>query len=191
MIGERTYRLSRFLRGLAGSETEAGRTVPAGALLVKLDEAIVPLTASLQDLGQTWRYRIGPSGRDHADPAVAEIVATVGWEALRPLSPVHVTAHREAAGIRLDWLRRTRRNGDSWEVVDVPLAEDAERYEIEILKDGAAVRTLTSTQSSLLYGNAEEAADFGEPQSLLNLRIAQMSAVAGRGFERHATIIVR
>ncbi len=190
MIGERTYRLSRFLRGLAGSEAEAGRTVPSGALLVKIDEAVVPLTASLQDLGGTWRYRIGPSGRDHADPSVAEIVATTGREALKPLSPVHVTARREAGGIRLHWLRRTRRNGDGWEAAEVPLAEDMERYEIDILKGGTVVRTLTSTQASILYGNAEEAADFGAPQSSLNLRIAQMSAVAGRGFERHATVVV-
>ena len=30
LIGPRTFRLSRFLRGLGGSEEEAGRTVPAG-----------------------------------------------------------------------------------------------------------------------------------------------------------------
>jgi hypothetical protein len=191
MIEERTYRLARFLRGLAGSEAEAGRTVPAGSLLVKLDEAVVPLTISLQDLGQTWRYRIGPAGRDHADPAVAEIVATVARDALRPLSPVHASARRDADGIRLDWLRRTRRDGDSWEAIDVPLAEDAERYEIDILRDGVVVRTLASTQPSILYGNAEELADFGAPQSALDLRIVQMSAVAGRGFERHATVAVR
>jgi hypothetical protein len=53
------------------------------------------------------------------------------------------------------------------------------------------VRTLASTQPSILYGNAEEIADFGGPQSALSLRIAQMSAVAGRGFERHATVAVR
>ncbi|MFL5194498.1 MAG: hypothetical protein ACJ8CG_15885, partial [Microvirga sp.] len=191
MIGERTYRLSRFLRGLAGSEDEAGRTVPAGSLLVKLDEAVVPLTTSLQDLGQTWRYRIGPAGRDHADPAVAEIVATVGRDALRPLSPVHPLARREASGIRLGSLRRTRRDGDGWEAIDVPLAEDAERYEIDILRNGLVVRTLASTQPFILYGNTEELADFGGPQSALDLRIVQMSAVAGRGFERHATVAVR
>ncbi|QRM28144.1 glycoside hydrolase/phage tail family protein [Microvirga sp. VF16] len=191
MIGERTYRLSRFLRGLAGSETEASRTVPAGALLIKLDEAVAPLATSLQDLGGTWRYRIGPAGRDHADLSVTEIAATVGREALKPLSPVHVTAYREAGGIRIAWLRRTRRNGDGWEALDVPLAEDAERYEIDILRDNVIVRTLTGTQASVLYGNAEETADFGALQSALSLRIAQMSAVAGRGFERHATIAVR
>jgi hypothetical protein len=160
-------------------------------LIVRLDEAVVPLTTSLQDLGQTWRYRIGPSGRDHADPAVAEIVATVGREALEPFSPVHVTAHREAGGIRIAWMRRTRLGGDGWEAVDVPLAEDTERYEIDLIKDGAVVRTIPSTQPSVLYAATQESEDFGEPQAALNLRVAQMSATAGRGFERRVTIPVR
>ena len=190
LIGERTYRLSRFLRGLAGSEPEANRIVMAGALLVKLDEAVVPLTTSLQDLGQSWRYRVGPSGRDHADASVAEITATVGREALKPLSPVHVTAWREQDGIRLSWIRRTRRNGDGWEAVDVPLAEDAEAYEIDVFRDGQVARRLTSAQTSILYTQAQEIADFGTVQSALALGIAQMSAVAGRGFERRVTVPV-
>jgi hypothetical protein len=191
LIGERSYRLSRFLRGLAGSEPEANRIVAAGALIVKLDEAVVPLTTSLQDLGQSWRYRIGPSGRDHADAAVTEIVATVGREALKPLSPVHVTARREQGGIRLSWTRRTRRNGDGWEAVDVPLAEDAEAYEIDIFKGGQVARRLTGAQPSILYTQAQEIADFGSAQSTLALAVAQMSAVAGRGFERLVTVSVR
>jgi hypothetical protein len=55
LIGEKRYRVSRLLRGLAGSEAEAARTVPAGALVVRLDEAVVPLTGGLEDLGRTWR----------------------------------------------------------------------------------------------------------------------------------------
>ncbi|MBF9232070.1 baseplate multidomain protein megatron [Microvirga alba] len=190
MTGESNYRLSRMIRGLAGSEAEAARTVQEGALIVRLDEAVVPLTNDLKDLGQTWRYRIGPAGRDHADPAVVEIASTVGREALKPLSPLSVVARREASGIRLAWLRRTRRGGDAWEAVDVPLGEEIERYEIDILKDGAVRRSLASTQSSLLYTTAEEIADFGGSQTTLILRIAQMSAVVGRGFEHTVTVTV-
>ena len=192
LIGERSYRLSRFLRGLAGSEPQAARTVPAGALLVKLDEAVAPLTTNLQDLGQTWRYRIGPSGRDHADASVAEIVATVPREALRPFAPVQVAAKREAAGIRLAWTRRTRLNGDGWDAIDVPLAEDAESYEIDILDAGAVCRTLASDAAlHPLCRCRRRLADFGAPQSALSFRVVQMSAVAGRGFERLVTLPVR
>jgi GTA TIM-barrel-like domain/Putative phage tail protein len=191
LIGERTYRLSRCLRGLAGSEPEAGRMVPAGALMVRLDAAVTPLTASLQDLGQTWRYRVGPAGRDHADPAVAELSATVGREALKPFSPVHVAAERSSEGIRIAWLRRTRRDGDGWEAIDVPLAEDSESYQVDILKSGAVLRTLVSSAPSVLYAGSDELADFGTAQPALDLRVVQMSAVAGRGFEKIVTIPIR
>jgi len=190
LIGERTYRLSRFLRGLAGSEPEAARTVAAGASIVRLDEAVAPLTGSLQDLGQTWRYRIGPTGRDHADPSVAEIVATVGREALKPLSPTHVAARREAGGIRIRWMRRTRVGGDGWDAADVPLGEEAERYEVEILGNGAVMRSLAVSDPEVFYAAAQETADFGAPQAMLDLRIAQVSAVAGRGFARIVTVPV-
>jgi hypothetical protein len=190
MIGERTYRLSRFLRGLGGTEPEAGRLVAEGALIVRLDEAVAPLTTDLADLGQSWRYRIGPSGRDHADPAMTEITAIVEREALKPLSPVHVSLHREADGVHIAWIRRTRRDGDGWEAVDVPLAEDGERYEIDILNGETVVRTLSSTQPSAFYATDQETADFGAPQNTLRLRIAQVSAVAGRGFERSIVLPV-
>ena len=191
MIGERTYRLSRFLRGLAGTEPEAGRVVPSGALIVRLDEAVAPLATDLSDLGQTWRYRIGPSGRDHADPSMTEVSALVGREAFRPLSPVHVSLRRDSDGVRIDWIRRTRQNGDGWEAVDVPLSEDFERYEIDILNAGNVVSTLTSAEPFVVYPAEQEIADFGTPQTALSLRIGQISAVAGRGFEARVALPVR
>lgn len=191
MIGERLYRLSRFLRGLAGTEPEAARIVPEGALIVRLDEAVAPLATDPNDLGQTWRYRIGPAGRDHADVSMAELSALVGPEALKPLSPVHIALRREVEGLHIEWVRRTRRNGDGWEAVDVPLSEDAERYEVDILKGGSVVRTLTSAQPFALYSAGQEIADFGAPQTVLDLSVVQVSAVAGRGFETRAVLPVR
>ena len=121
-----------------------------------------------------------------------EIVATVGREALRPLARCSVAATREAAGIRIAWMRRTRLDGDGWEAVDVPLGEDAESYEIDILKDGGVVRRRSrAREPSLLYAAAQELADFGAPQSALSFRVVQISAVAGRGFERRVTFPVR
>ena len=190
LVGERTYRLSRFVRGLAGSEAAAARTVPSGALLVRLDEAVVPLTTSLDDLGQTWRYRIGPAGRDHADPAVEEVSATVGPLALAPFAPVRVTARREPGGIRLAWTRRTRVDGDAWEPLDVPLGEASEGYEIDIFDGTGLRRRLTATEPTVLYPAADELADFGAPQATLSVGIAQMSAVVGQGIERAATVPV-
>jgi hypothetical protein len=190
LVAEKTYRLSRLLRGLAGSEPEAARTLPAGATVVRLDEAATPLTDALSDLGIERRYRVGPADRDHADPAYVEIAATANGDALRPLAPVHVRARRDADGVRLTWIRRARRNGDAWEPVEVPLGEDGERYEVDVLAGAAVVRTLAATAPEALYPAAQELADFGAPQAMLSLRVAQMSAAVGRGFERAVTVTI-
>jgi hypothetical protein len=101
-----------------------------------------------------------------------------------------VSARREAGGIRISWIRRTRRDGDAWEPVEVPLGESHERYELDILDGGAVKRTLASTAPTILYPTERELADFGAPQATLALCVAQMSATVGRGFERTVTIQV-
>ena len=189
LIGQRRYRLSRVLRGLGGTERLASRTVPAGAAIVRLDETVVPIGQAPADLGRTCQYRIGPADRDHADPSFVALAGTVGNLALRPLAPVRPAARRTPDGIALAWIRRTRTGGDSWDVVEVPLGEEAERYEIDILDGaGTAVRTLSSSEQAVLYGAADELADFGTPQSVMTLRVAQHSSAVGRGLPLQRTI---
>jgi hypothetical protein len=190
LIAAQTWRLSRLLRGLAGSEAEAARTLPAGCTVVRLDEAVAPLTDALSDLGIARRYRIGPADRDHADPSYVEIAATAGGDALRPPAPVHVRARREVAGVRIAFIRRARRDADAWEPVEVPLGEDGERYEVDILAGAAVLRTLATAVPEALYPAAQELADFGAAQSSLSLRVVQLGAAVGRGFERAVTVAV-
>ncbi len=181
LVDERTYALSRLLRGQAGSEWAMGDPLPAGAPFVLLDEHITPIARGLDTLGQTMQLRIVAADRDHGDPAAVALSATPTATALRPLSPVHLRARRGVDGVALTWTRRTRRDGDSWDVIDVPLNEASEAYELDVL-DGATVkRTLSSTAPSVLYPAADEIADFGSPQSNLTARIVQLSATVGRG----------
>ena len=51
-------------------------------------------------------------------------------------------------------------------------------------------RRLAAAEPSLLYPGGQELADFGAPQTALSVRIAQISAVVGRGAERFATVPV-
>jgi hypothetical protein len=91
--------------------------------------------------------------------------------------------------IALTWVRRTRVGGDSWEPPVTPLAEAFERYEIDILdSEGSAVRTLTSDIPAATYSAAEQIADFGGVQTQVSVRIAQLSAVFGRGAAAAATV---
>ncbi len=186
-----TVRFSRLLRGLGGTEAVAARTLPVGATIVALDEALVPLATSSDDLGRSYRWRIGPAARDHADPSYIEIEAAAGGRALRPLAPVRPAARRGEDGIVLSFIRRTRTGGDGWEQVEVPLAEERELYEIDILSGSAVVRTLATGEPRALYPTAAELADFGTPQATITVRIAQMSARVGRGQAITAVLPIR
>jgi hypothetical protein len=190
MVGEGRYRLTRLLRGLGGSEPLAARALAPGAALVMIDDGVVPLTDGLVDIGRPQAYRVGPAGRDPGDGNVVAFTGTAGLLPLRPLSPVHPRARRTGEGVEIAWIRRTRRDGDGWEPADVPLGEDGEAYEVDILDGEGVRRTLHATRPALLYPAAQELADFGAPQAVLSVAIAQASRVAGRGLPLRARLAV-
>lgn len=101
---------------------------------------------------------------------------------------MHVRAERTAGDLTLSWLRRTRIGGDAWETPDVPLSEDWESYEIEILDGESVQRTLSATSNSVVYTAAQQTADFGAPQSAIAVRVYQLSGSYGRGTPRDATV---
>ena len=77
--------------------------------------------------------------------------------------------------------------------VEVPLIEEVEAYEVEIL-DGATVkRVLSATTTSAIYTAAWQTADWGaplEPGDGLTVRIFQLSALVGRGAPKAVTLLL-
>jgi hypothetical protein len=187
LVGEQTFELSRWLRGQAGTEWALGDPLPAGAPFVLLDQHVVPIARGLDMLGRPTPLRVVAADRDHGDPTAVALEMTAGPTALMPLAPVHVTARRDAAGINIKWIRRTRRDGDSW-ASEVPLAEDREAYEVDVLSGSSVVRTIAATQPGALYAASTEIADFGAPQATLSVRVVQLSATVGRGFPANVTL---
>ncbi len=181
LVAERTYRLSRLLRGQAGSEYAIADLLPTGAPFVLLDGQLLPLARGGDALERAVMLRIAASHRSHDDPMALTLTMMPGPAALRPLSPVHLRAARGDDGVRVTWIRRTRVNGDGWSG-EVPLGEDSEAYTLDILADGDVVRRLHATTPQALYSAADELADFGAPQSALHVRVAQWSSTVGAGF---------
>jgi hypothetical protein len=115
---------------------------------------------------------------------------------LRPFSVAHVEQPwrfaRSPGDLTIRWVRRSRSlAADSWGAGDVPLAEESEAYEVEIL-DGATVRrTIEVATTSALYTAAQQTADWGAllgPGDTLAIRIFQLSALIGRGAGRSVTL---
>ena len=73
----------------------------------------------------------------------------------------------------------------------MPLAEELEAYEVEIL-DGATVkRVLSTATTSAVYTAAQQTADWGAPLGpgdTLDIRIFQLSALVGRGAPKTVTL---
>lgn len=187
LVGDRTYTLSRLLRGQAGTEWAMAAPLLAGAPFVLLDQHIVTVASGIDALERTLQLRIVAAGRDHADPAALVLPLTPKATALRPLAPVHLKAGRAAGGVTFSWARRTRTDGDNW-VGEVPLGEDSEQYVLDILSGPAVVRSIIVAAPMALYASADELSDFGTPQSILRARVAQLSATVGRGFAAEAVL---
>ncbi|MBB5046541.1 hypothetical protein HNR60_001289 [Rhodopseudomonas rhenobacensis] len=189
LVGGNTYLLSRLLRGQLGSEHAIAETLPAGAAFVLLNQHLVPIARGLDALGRPLQLRLAASGRSHDDAMAVALTATPGATALRPLAPVQLRAARQADGIHISWIRRTRLDGDGWND-EVPLGEEIEAYRLQIVSGAVVVRSIACNAPQALYANADELADFGAAQTALHIRVAQLSSTVGAGFPAERTLAV-
>lgn len=71
----------------------------------------------------------------------------------------------------------------------VPLGEETEAYEVDILNgSGAVVRTIEVTSPTATYTAAEQTTDFGSTQSAVTVRVYQLNAQIDRGFYNEETL---
>ncbi len=168
----------------------------AGSRVVVLDDALALFPIAAADLGLPATWRIGPAALPFTDETYVAASFTPEGVGLRPFSVVHVEQPwrkaRSPGDLTIRWTRRSRALvADSWTGSEVPLAEEAEAYEVESL-DGAVVkRRLTSGTTSVIYTGAQQIADWGAllgPGDTLAIRIFQLSALLGRGAGQTSTM---
>jgi len=190
------YRLTRLLRGQRGTEDAMGNPAPAGARIVVLDASLASLPIAEADLGLPWNWRIGPASRPVSDETYVPIPFTPEGAGLRSFSVAHVEQPwrrpRALGDLTIRWTRRSRTlSADSWGAVEVPLIEEVEAYEVEIL-DGVEIKqVLTATMTSALYTAAQQTADWGALLArgdTLTIRIFQLSTLIGRGAAKTVTL---
>ncbi|MBW6496554.1 MAG: hypothetical protein K0B16_18765, partial [Burkholderiaceae bacterium] len=196
LVAAGRYALTRLLRGQRGTESAIANVVPAGARVVVLDTALTSLPINEADLGLPWNWRIGPASKPVSDETYTAVVLTPEGVGLRPFPVGHVEQPwrfaRSPGDLTIRWVRRSRSlAADTWGAGDVPLAEDAEAYEVDILDGSVVKRSLTTATTSALYTATQQTADWGAPLGpgqFLALRIYQLSALIGRGAGRSVTL---
>lgn len=186
--GRVIYRLSTLLRGRQGTEWAIG-TSQAGdrmamcfttqRLAMEVSRVGIPRLLKAISFGRTTES--GP-----------EQTFTPQGVALKPYAPWLPEGQRDGSGnLDIYAVRRTRISAE-WNDSDyVPLNEDIEAYEVEIVAGGSpdtVLRTLTGSSFPIAYSAALQTTDFGSPQGAILVRIYQISASIGRGYMTEATL---
>ena len=186
LIGERTYKLSQLLRGRQGTEW-AIDSHSAGDRFVLLTPSLYSTDIANNLIGRELYYKAVSVGNSLGN--TDEEAFTYTGRNLKPFAPVHVTGERDASGnLTISWIRRSRIDAEWRDGVGIPLGEESEAYQVDILDSANVVRTIEMTSPTANYSTADQIADFGSLQNSITVRIYQMSAVVGRGYAASAML---
>lgn len=180
LIGPQTYQLGERLRGQAGTDGIMPDVWPEGSQFVLLNSVPSQIDLSRNLRGIVQNYRIGPAARSVDDPSYRQHEHAFDGNGLRPYMPVHLKAALKVDDtLSLTWIRRTRTDGDSWDVLEVPLGEESEAYLLRIIKDGEVLREEAVAAPVYEYTAADRSGDGATPP--FTVAVAQVSASYGAG----------
>jgi hypothetical protein len=183
LLGPGLYRLSNLLRGRRGSESAISTHSIGEKFLLLTPDTVQFLPALLGDRNRSYAFR-GVT-RGHSVGLQPDQAFTYGLSTLQPLAPAQLKGQRVSgtgSDLTLSWVRRARRNADWIDYVDVPLDEDREAYDIEIMNGSAVIRSfLAVTSTTQLYSAAQQSADWGTVPAQFTVNVYQLSSRYGRG----------
>jgi hypothetical protein len=177
LIAPDVWTLTGLLRGQRdGMATEV--TIPAGAPVVLLGEAVVPMTVAAFERGAPLLVRAASAGGPPSGSAMSELTTIWTGRALRPLAPAHLRKRLVDDDLQLTWIRRARLGGDVW-AGEVPLGEAFERYRVRVTDGAAVLREVEMETPAFVYTAAMRAAD--APSIAARIEVAQGSSLYGWG----------
>lgn len=169
----RRYNLSRLFRGQLGTWPIMDGSIPVGQPVVFLDSSIVPINLPEVRKFDRIRYRYGPNVYAIGSRFYQERIYGGKATGQLPYPVADVQFFPEDGQVRITWKRQTRFGGEGFDREEVPLNEDYERYEIDLL-NGADGLLYTAAVTKPVYVYV------GAPP-VFKTRIYQISASVGRG----------
>ncbi|ANP35252.1 phage host specificity protein [Phaeobacter gallaeciensis] len=180
LLAPETYLLRGRLRGQLGSDGLMPDIWPEGSFVVLLDDTLRQLDLPLAQRRRARHYRIGPARRGYDDPSYVHRIEAFDGNGLRPYAPVHLRLEGALGGaIQVSWIRRTRIEGDSWDLQEVPLGEAREEYLLRVLRGPVVLREVTLSAPGWSYSAVMQVADGALPGD--RIEVAQVSDRFGAG----------
>lgn len=171
LVAPDRYELSGLLRGQAGSAV--AQRVEAGAMCVLLEGGLAELPLDAADIGRRLDLRARQAGAETIDATTVSLTPRRGG--LRPYSPVHLRFDRG----RLSWIRRTRVDGDRWDLHPLPLGERAELYQIRVSRTGHEDWTRQIDQTSITLSDLDILEPSVDVDEICMIQVVQLSERAG------------
>lgn len=183
--GGGSFTISRLLRGRRGTEWACATHIAFETVIgITIAGGILREQRPLSEIGKQLFY-LGVTDGDTVTPPGEGF--TLSGQDLKPYAPCHIGGFIDANNnVVITWVRRTRLGWSSLSQDPVPLSEDSELYDVEILSAlGAVIRTFTGlTVPTCAYLAAQIATDFGSiPANGITVNVYQKSGEVGRGFK--------
>jgi hypothetical protein len=164
-----TWRLSGLLRGRRGTEWATATHILDEPFTLIEAETLLTLPMPIQ----SGRVDVMAIGVGDDTPSLDHL--SFANMALLPPSPVRITTHETPGGdVDIRWTRRSRA-GWAWpDQVEAPLAEENERYRIDIMPQPGFPRSVETSVPLWTYSSAQRAADIASGASQLSIAIRQI-----------------
>ncbi|MFS8180783.1 glycoside hydrolase TIM-barrel-like domain-containing protein [Pseudovibrio denitrificans] len=188
LIAPMTYKLSKLLRGQLGTEHLVGITASANAEFILLNQSLPKLPWTSDKAGVALSYRVVPAGKPLGFKWAVNLSHEGSQTALKPFAPVHLKATAQENGdLALNWIRRTRWEGDSWATSDIPVQEDKLAFSLKISHQPAGetdlvlLKTYETSTEQLVIPKADLLQMLGTGTHALTCEVAQKSTKFGLG----------
>jgi len=180
LVAPGTYDLTNRLRGQFGTDGLMPPLWPVGSVFVLLDQSVPQITLPSSLRGVSQYYRIGAEAQGYAAPTTTAQPLAFQGAGLRPYSVTELTTSGlVGSNIIASWIRRTRVDGDNWDMPEVPLGETTELYTVRVYLGETLTREVQVTSPSWTYLATDQVAD--GVSGAFALRVAQVSDRYGNG----------
>jgi hypothetical protein len=177
--GDGTYTLSGFKRGRRGTEW-AVPTHAVGDEFI-LAENLLKEGVGLSEVGTSDSYKAATLGREPDGSPVIEVDFT--GATLKPYAPARVKWTSDGTDMFGEIIRRTRVGGAWTGGSTIPLSENSEAYEVDIMDGDDVLRTIDVTgTNTFTYTAAMMSADGNTLAAPPDANVYQLSDAVGRGF---------
>ncbi len=181
-----TYTLSGLIRGLQGTEWAIGNH-SIGDRFVLLDVAtIARVESTYSQIGAQAKFKAITNGQYIEDVVDTKDITFDNLNS-KPWSVTGIRGARDGSNnLTITWNRRSRAIAQAfWEPV---LQEDSEHYLVYIMNGTSVVRIFSPTIASEVYSADQQTLDGLTPGDPITVKIYQVSATIGNGYEAEATI---